>query len=105
MPSLARSICTDKQSGQEHCCSVETYLKYTTSQVVLTTYLLVDIVECLCGNTGSQRVPMEQIHHTQFHAFQTKQLACNLHWNEYLWLSLGMEMTDFPTEIIVTLFL
>jgi hypothetical protein len=84
MPSLARYICTDKQSGQEDCCSVETNLKCTTSQVLLTTHLLVDVVECLCGNAGSQHVPMKQIHHTQLHAFQTQQLAFNLHWNEYL---------------------
>jgi hypothetical protein len=79
---LARNICTDKQSGQEHCCSVETNLQCTTCQIVLARHLPIDVIEFLCGNIGSQCSAMDQIHATQFHAIRTKQSACNLHWNE-----------------------
>lgn len=100
MLSLARNICTDKQSGQEHCCGVETNLKCTTCQTVLTRHLPVDVVEFLCGNIGSQCSAMDQIHSTQFHAFQTKQSACNLHWNANVCSLFAMEMIDFPIDIL-----
>jgi len=98
--SLARNICTDKQSGQEHCCSVETNLRCNTSQIVLTKHLPVDTVEFLCGNAGLQCVPMDQMHGTQFHVFQTKQWACNLYWNENVCSSLAMEMIGFAIDIL-----
>lgn len=61
MLSLARNISTDKHSGQEHCCSVETNLKCTTSQIVLTRHLPLDIVEFLFGSAGSQCISDKSI--------------------------------------------
>jgi len=100
MLSLLRNISKDKQSGQERCCSVEINLKCTTSQIVLTRHLPVDVVEFLCGNADSQCAAMDQIHGTQFHAFQTKPSACNLHWNENVCSSLAVEMIDFSVDML-----
>jgi hypothetical protein len=99
MLSLLRNIGTDKQIGREHYCSVETNLKCTTSQIVLTRHLPVD-VEFLCGNADTQCAPMDQIHGTQFHAFQTKPSACSLHWNGNVFSSLAMEMIDFSIDVL-----
>jgi hypothetical protein len=100
MLSLARNVYTDKLSGQEHCCSVETNLKCTTCQIVLTRHLPVGVVEFLCGNIGLQCSAMDQIHGTQFHEFQTKQLACNLPWIDSVCSLFAMEMIEFPIDIL-----
>jgi hypothetical protein len=92
MLSLLRNI---GQIGQEHGCSVEC----TTSQIVLTRHLPVDVVEFLWENADTHCAPMDQIHGTQFHAFQTKPSAYNLHWNENI-CSLAMEMIDFSIDIL-----
>jgi len=100
MLPLLRNIGADKQSGQEHCCSVDINLKCTTSQIVLTRHLPVDVVEFMCGNADSQCAPMDQIHGTQFSAFQTKPSACSLHWNENVCSSLAVEMIDFSVDLL-----
>jgi hypothetical protein len=97
MLSLLRNIGTDKQIGQEHCCSIETNLKCTTSQIVLIRHLPVDVVEFLCGNADLQCAPMDQIHGTQFRAFQMKHAICT---GMRICPSLPMEMIDFSIDIL-----
>jgi len=69
-------------------------------QIVLTRHLPIDVVEFLCGNADSQCTPIDQIHGTQFHTFQTKPSACNMHQNENVCSSLAVEVIDFSVDIL-----